>query len=206
LTAPRQLCRRCGVQVNPLAQQADGCPFCRRHPLRVTATVTLGPYAGPLRTAIVRMKRPSEQCLTHAIGCLLAQRATATGVRVDLVLSVPTHWTKRLLRGVTAASQLAESMAGACEVPWNPRCLQLVRRTQKQSLMELPDRRRNVAGAFRVRVRGRGELRRKTVAVVDDIMTTGSTLNEITSCLRRAGAAAVVAVVAARAMRSSTPR
>ena len=199
VTDPARLCRRCGVQVSPLVQRDGGCPFCRRGQLRFAQTVTLGPYAGSLRTAIVRMKRPAEQCLTHAVGCLLADRALATSARFELVVAVPAHWSRRLLRGAPPAAQVAEAVARRCNVPYRGRLVRQVRRTRKQSLLDPLERRRNVRAAFQIRAPA--EVRRKPVAVVDDIMTTGATLNEIARCLRRAGAAGVTALVVARAER-----
>lgn len=196
-TEPTELCRFCGIKVNPLAQQNDGCPFCQRAKFRFSSIVVLGPYEGSLRTAIVRMKRSSEQCLTHAIGNLLADRAIATAASVDLVVPVPMHWTRQLIRGSSTAARLAEAFAMALNVPCRCGIVRQRRRTKKQSLLAIAERRRNLAGAFRVK--NAMTVRDKHIVAMDDTMTTGTTLNELSRCLQRAGAAKVTAVVAARA-------
>ena len=109
------------------------------------------------------------------------------------------HWTRRVIRGSCTAERLGIAVADVTGACWQPSLVLQQRRTKKQSLLELADRRRNLAGAYKVTTRI--DLKHKNVAVVDDMMTTGTTMNELARCLRRAGAQKVTAIVAARPLK-----
>lgn len=164
--------------------------------------IALGAYDGELRQTIVRMKQSIEQSLTFRIGQLLGDRAAAmlADDRLDILCPVPMHWLRRILRRTSSAETLARSAAGRLKIPVHPRLVLCTRQTQKQSLLPQDKRRANVAGAFRVE--RRRHVRGLHVGVVDDLMTTGATLDEIARALKGSGARRVTALVAARAART----
>ena len=95
------------------------------------------------------------------------------------------HWTRRLLRGVNGPELLAEAVAGSMRLPIDTRLLSCRRRTKKQGTLLPSARRLNVHGAYGV-ARG-GSLAAKRVLLVDDVLTTGATLDELARVLQRAG-------------------
>lgn len=114
---------------------------------------------------------------------------------VDAVTFVPTHWTRRLARPFHAAELLASAISVSLSIPR----VALLRRTRggpHQTGLSFTARVENVRGAFAVR-RGT-RLEGATLMLVDDVRTTGATVEECTRVLLRAGAAKVYAVVAAR--------
>jgi len=194
-------CPLCGRHAGPHTAGPDGCLFCRQYPVRFDAAVRLGPYEGPLKDLILRCKYGRQEFTAQVLGRLLAERLALApwGDLVDLVVPVPLHWGRRISRGFNQALVLAQEVARA--VPGaGAKVVQRLRRvrpTPHQSSLPSGRRHRNVRGAFAVRhaagVKGRH------VLLVDDVMTSGTTVAECTRVLQGAGARAVYVAVAATA-------
>jgi ComF family protein len=194
-------CPLCGRRAGPHTVDAQGCMFCRRYPVRFDGAVRVGPYEDLLRTLILRCKRHRRVEIGPHLGRLLAERAAAApwADLVDEVVPVPLHWGRRVRRGFNQAVVLAQTVAGALAAARPRRARPRLRRTRPtphQANLSAAQRPRNVRGAFAVRGRAR-DLAGKRVLLVDDVMTSGTTIAECTRTLLRAGADAVyVAVVA----------
>lgn len=186
LDAEPHRCLRCGA--------TGGCRGCRRI---ADGIVLLGGYADGLRLAVLRGKRPSGEPTVAALGRLLVERHrdTLAAWRIDVVVPVPMHWTRRCLRGTNAAVGLADAVAAALGVPRRA-VLRRVRATEMQNRLPAEGRPANVRGAVSSRA-----VTGARVLVVDDVTTTGATLAECRRTLVAAGAAAVYAAAVARADR-----
>ena len=113
---------------------------------------------------------------------------------IDVFMSVPLHWTRRLARGYNQAQVLIRASQSSRH--HTCRVLKRVRQTRIQPLAGSTSARlRNVAGAFQI-VHA-DAIRGKTVALVDDVKTTGATLNECARVLKQAGARHITAIVLA---------
>lgn len=196
-TDPLPCCPRCAQTVGPHANTAEGCTECRSQSFAFDRAFRFGPYEGPLREAVLRLKHLNGEGLADLLGRAFAEsrgadlRAAGTGC----VVPVPLHWWRRWTRGYNQAEAVARELAAGLGVPML-RALRRTRRTPQQLQPSREARRENVRGAFRA-VRGATVLG-KTVLLVDDVMTTGSTLHEAARTLRAAGAAEVVVAVLAR--------
>ncbi len=115
---------------------------------------------------------------------------------VDVVTAVPLFWRRRLARGYNQAALLAGDLARRLGRPFEGRILRRVRSTDTQTHLTARERATNVEGAFQVRRPARIEQRR--VLLVDDVMTTGATVNECARVLMKAGAGRVDVVTVAR--------
>lgn len=204
VVVPRVACKRCGTTVENLASagpdDASGsCRHCRNARFEFDAVMALGSYRDELRSTVLRMKRPAGEALAVTMGRLLAHECSAALEQFapTVILSVPMHWTRRIARGTNSPELLAAAVGRALEVRVAWRGLVRRRRTAHQNELLPEHRAENVRGAFRVGLARR--FRGDRVLLVDDVLTTGSTANEIARVVRRAGAAAVAIAVLARA-------
>lgn len=192
-------CPRCALPLRKAAASELGCPHCHGEQLYFSRAWALGDYAGELRAAALRMKRARDEGLSAAIGQLLWSRhgQSIADWRPSIVLPVPMHWIRRSMRGTNSAATLAETIARRLQLRHRSSLVARRRYTQPQSGLSPAERLSNVRGAFRLRRRHR--LVGASVLLVDDILTTGATCNEIARLFRRAGAERVALAVAARA-------
>ncbi len=131
---------------------------------------------------------------------LIERRRCSADDRPDVLCQVPMHWLRRLMRQTSSAETLARAAANRMKLPLRLRLLRCARQTKKQSLLRHDERRANVAGAFRLERPDR--VHELHVGVLDDLMTTGATLDEVARTLKHAGARRVTALVVARAVRA----
>jgi len=192
-------CPRCGQFGQRHGGDGTACLRCREAKFRFDSVISLGWYRGDLREAILTMKRPSGECLSTGIAQLLAVRREhlLRGFDADCIVPIPMYWGRRIWRGVNSAQVLSEELSRQVGVPVLTGVLVRNRNTRPQKDLGHAERFRNVRGAFSLR-RGYG-LGGTRVIVVDDVMTTGATCNEVTKVLKKGGVNAVCAVVVGRA-------
>lgn len=152
-------------------------------------------YQSPMDEVIQALKFRRLEYLADPLAALAAPAARRAVLRaggVDAVVPVPLHWGRLWRRGYDQAALLATALARHLDLPVS-RPLYRTRSTPAQSLRGRDQRRRNLAGAFGVRRRQLGaRLRGQRVLLVDDVITTGSTLEAAADCLRRGGAGVVL--------------
>ncbi len=189
-------CWRCGEA----GGAADGCRYCPQRPHDWRQIAILSSYAGGLRAAVLRAKRPAGDDVSAALASLIVRKHgdTLASWEVGRVVPVPMHWLRRSIRGTSAADELSRRIACLLGLP---HCRALVRHraTRMQNELPIADRPLNVQGAFRCRRRLDGE----RILLVDDVVTTGATLSACCRGLLAAGAATVDVAVVARADRST---
>ena len=203
----RNRCLRCGQPAGPHveADVETGCSHCQHLPQAFQRVERLGLYEGGLREACVRGKGAIAQPLTWALGEWFGEcrgeSLAALGTR--LVVPVPQHWTKRITAGHNQAETLAVVLGRYLRVPLGRHILRKTRRTPDQSSLSAASRRANLNGAFRVRRRAR--LEGLHVLLVDDVLTTGTTVHQAARALKQGGvgrvSVAVLAVVPVAANR-----
>jgi ComF family protein len=189
------------------------CPGCRRALLRLApgfetaapapleSWVAAVAFEGEAAAWLRRFKYPQPGLFgldpaAEAVAEALIREAgdRVPGPAPDLVVPVPLHPIRLRQRGFNPAALLASALGRDRGLPVDPAALARIRNTPSQTQLPRLERARNVSGAFRPRRRtlpGR-------VWLVDDVVTTGSTLQEAARALRRAGARRIVAVCAAR--------
>jgi ComF family protein len=202
----------------PWRQEGGACLECwARLPwtpgLRRTASGSLSSvlwaadYDGDVRRLIQILKFESWPPLARPLGLQAAERlAPLLHPRPDLVVPVPLHWRRRLRRGFNQSHLLAQSVAGELALPLSAGLLRRVRAGRAQIGLGRQARLHALADTFRAgatpgwpqRSALRAGLAGGTVLLVDDVTTTGATLEACAAALRRAGAGAVVGLVIAR--------
>jgi ComF family protein len=200
LVPPGQFqCRRCGADIGIALPDAIDCARCRREKYRFQRVVCLGRYRDTVREVVLRMKRRAEEPLTFEMGRLFIEfrRDELASLNADVVVPIPMHWTRRLVRGVNSAELLAGSVARSLGLPLAARALARTRRTKVLAELSRAERKKTMRGAFCLA--RRSDVRGARVLLVDDVLTTGTTCDTAARVLRDKGADAVFAAVIARA-------
>ena len=181
-------CPRCA-----LASPAGAlCGRCLSQPPAYDATVAALAYGFPADVLVQALKFHGERALAPLLGNVLLQCPLDRAV--DFLVPVPLSSARLRSRGYNQALEIARGIATACGTRLAPELCERSRETALQMELPLKERERNVRGAFHCpRLIGGA-----TIAVMDDVMTTGATLDEMAATLKRAGAARVVNWVVAR--------
>ena len=188
-------CYRCGRDAGKFAMLGGTCPDCRGKEICFDRIARAGVYEQNLRKMILAFKNGRTE-LDSVLGFLANSALQGGGFfsDIELFVPVPLHWSRRFVRGYNQSQVLA----GKLKHPTAKISTDLVRirRTKAQPTMPSPAARaRNVAGAFAVRYRH--DFAGRKICLVDDIKTTGATLNECSKTLKQAGASKVFALVLA---------
>lgn len=189
-------CPRCAIPYEHPDTHGE-CGACQKRPPAFARAIALYRYAPPMDHFIRELKFHRQLGLAQLLGERLARRLVPETARPDRIIPVPLHGARLRERGYNQALEIARPVAQALGVALDFRSLVRVRATAPQTGMTVAARRKNLRNAFRLRdpatVRGRH------VALVDDVMTTGSTVQAAAQCLRQAGAETVEIWVVARA-------
>ena len=188
-------CRRCGRDVSKYALLGGACPDCQGKEIHFDQISRSGVYADALSKMILAFKKGRTE-LDSTLGFLANAALQGSGFYDDIefFVPVPLHWFRRLTRGYNQAQVLVKKLKyPSAKINTD---LVRIRYTKSQPMMATAAARaRNVAGAFAVR-RGH-QFTDRNVCLVDDIKTTGATLNECAKTLKEAGASKVFALVLA---------
>jgi len=202
-----QLCDACqehvpwlGPEVCPLCavprRSGWPCGRCRDDPGRLDGVRAACRFDGLARQAIHELKYRGVRSRADLLADFVVQPIEARPLSMELLIPVPLSDRRRRERGFNQAELIAQALAGRIGVPIAADCLRRGRHTAPQVGQNAADRSTNVAGAFICSAPGAVCGRR--VGIVDDVMTTGSTLRACADALRAAGAARVFGVVVAR--------
>ncbi len=193
-SVPQPVCIRCGKPV----QEPGRCPVCRDGSFQIAAIRAAAVYREPVSQVIHEFKYNGRKELGQPLGELLAAYWRARTVSVDLVIAVPLHKARLKERGFNQSQLLAETLCRLAGLPLlQPEVLRRERETQQQVHLGPEERRQNVSGAF---VWSGPALAGARVLLIDDVATTGATLEACGETLHAGGAGRVWALTVARAL------
>jgi ComF family protein len=186
-------CRRCA---RPLPSETMTlCRPCQRRAPPFEAAIAAFRYAAPVDQAIQGLKYHADFLAARWLGEALAEAVVARSMSpADLLLPVPLHHGRLRQRGYNQSLELARHTGRQLQIELRPLAARRLRATEDQIGKTAHERRRNLRGAFAVD----RTVQARHVALIDDVMTTGSTLAELARACRRAGAASVQVWVVAR--------
>jgi ComF family protein len=200
LVSNRYSCQRCAMPV-PIVLPNDSCSRCREHRWNFSRVVALGHYQGKLREAVILCKKIRFECLRYALAVEMLRRLRDQIPELlaqdVVILPVPNHWTRSFARTAPTADSLAQLLSGLSGWPVLSGMVSRTRRTRKQGMLSLAERQENVRGAFRVN-RPKA-LTGRHVVIVDDVLTSGATADELAKQLRLAKPFEISVVAIARA-------
>ena len=189
-------CRTCGDPLpswRTISVAESTCARCRRKPPLLTIARALGAYEGSLRAIVHALKYGGRSTLARPLAARLREAGAEALAGADLVVPVPLHRSRQRQRGFNQAAEIARRLG----LPMQD-ALRRTRRTPAQADLPAARRHANVRGAFALA--RASSVSGRVVVLVDDVSTTGATLNACAAVLLTAGASEVRAVIVARAV------
>lgn len=176
-------CRICAL---PLEGNHHGfiCGRCQQHPPAYNSSSIPFRYEPPVSQLLTQLKFQRRLAYARLLGDLMATALWERNLPVpELLIPVPLHALRLRERGYNQALELARPISRHLQVPLDYSTCQRVRATAAQSDLKADERRRNIKGAFHLRQ----PINARHVAIIDDVVTTGHTVNELARILRKAG-------------------
>ena len=196
---PKNSCPQCG-----LASNGDLCGSCISSPPDFDVTYSVFIYGFPIDAMMQRYKYGNMLSLSQTFGQLLNEKVRLGALNdnpIDLIIPMPMHPTRLKERGFNQAHEIAKVLcknhpSNNLKAKLDFKSAQRVKLTPPQASLPLKARVKNIKGAFKVT----NDLSGKRIAIVDDVMTTGASLNELAKTLKKAGASHVECWVIARTL------
>lgn len=191
LTRAEALCQNCAL---PLTTDSGYCGQCLSYPPAFSRCLIPFAYIYPLDRLIHRYKYRRQLTEGRALTNLLAEHLRAcyreeNELRLpELIIPVPLHWTRRLARGFNQTEVMGWQLARELQIPIDSRLCKRRRRTLAQRGLSREKRRNNLHSAFELRLGGEALLKGRCIALLDDVVTTGSTARALSALLINAGA------------------
>ncbi|WP_432579514.1 ComF family protein [Vibrio sinus] len=152
------------------------CGTCLSNPPLWHQLYCLSEYRPPLSVYLHKLKHGKQFWHASSLAQLLATRIDH---RPDTITYVPLHWRRQLVRGFNQSELLARQLSSLLDVPLERKLFTRVKPTSKQQRLSKTQRKRNVQQAFRLNHPPKG----KHIAIVDDVVTTGETVNQLVKLL-----------------------
>lgn len=196
----------CGTCRESIIPPADPCPVCagrmsghscgvcRGRAVYLTGTIALGEYTGVLKRMIASLKFNNNTRIARYFSGMAAEKLRCLENRVDFITAVPMSRKKKWKRGFNQSELIARKISRRLGIPFR-RLLEEKKGSGSQKILSITERFINTIGRYRVTAR---DLEGRSILIVDDVFTTGSTINECSRVLREAGCTSVYALVLAR--------
>lgn len=196
ISAPH--CAQCGEPFEIQLEQGSICVSCLDNPPDFTLSRSAMMYNDAARAMILSFKHGDKLHIAKNFTPWLVNAGRDIWPHVDVIVPVPLHYWRLLKRRYNQAAIIADHMGREKSLPVIKNALIRMRYTVSQGHKKRKDRQDNVAGAFAVRPKRRSLIEGKSVLLIDDVQTTGATLNECTKILLENGASAVHILTVAR--------
>lgn len=187
-------CLHCGKPLNEQYTES-ACPDCRKGVFYYERAYSCFAYSGMGKELIYKLKYEGKVRLAGVIAGLMQDRLRTEGLKADAVVPVPMHKKKLEARGFNQAHLIALELGERMNKPVID-CLERIRETKEQYNLDKTRRYLNIVDAFSVKLMYNID-KYKSILLVDDIYTTGSTVNECSKVLKHSGAGTVYVITAA---------
>lgn len=194
---PYQLhgCPRCGIFLNESFPAGLECGSCQNNPPHFDSTKSLFRYQDGVRHLICALKYNNNYACARLLGELMAVQLTTLEEMPQALIPVPLHVHRYRQRGFNQAIEICQPLARNLEIPMDTGSCFKRRSTTPQSELSSRQRRENLKLAFATN----GDLGYEHIAIVDDVVTTGTTVNELAKTLKQAGVSKIDVWTCARA-------
>lgn len=191
--------KRCVACALPIISQDTYCGTCIKKSPTFDSTIVACDYVAPFDQLVLTLKFGHRLAVARALADLLAKAVSASMKELpDIIIAVPLSRQRLAQRGFNQALEIAKPLVHLLDRPLYPRLLHRVRDTQAQTELHPDQRQKNILHAFSINDDYVDIIRDQHIGVVDDVMTTGATLQEVASCLKQHGVKRVTNMVFAR--------
>lgn len=192
------LCARCGAPFEIDVDAGQVCGACLADPPAYDRARAAIEYGDATRDFVLALKHQGRRDGLATFGGWMASAGAQLLSEADLLVPVPLHYRRLVVRGFNQSVWLAAAVSRQSGVPLGRDVLVRTRPTPSQAGLSADGRRRNVQGAFRVRPSRERRLKGRRVILLDDVLTTGATVEACARALKRSGAAEVDVLTLAR--------
>lgn len=194
---PTNSCPQCGLTSSSMV-----CGRCLNSPPDFDATKAIFLYAYPVDVMMQRYKYGNMLNLGNTFGDFLTEKVNVEDClkNIDLIIPMPMHPQRLKERGFNQALEIAKVLTKDCKEKLDYNSVERQTLTPPQASLPLKERIKNIKGAFKVKADKLDKLQGKRIAIIDDVMTTGASLNELAKTLKKAGASHVECLVVVRTL------
>ena len=197
ISEPR--CCICGQPFTTEMESVDFvCAQCASKKPYFDKAVSVFVYDDFSKKIILKFKHSDATYLAKMLTQWMFRAATLEIESSDLIIPVPIHFTKRLKRKYNQSELLAKKISDISNVKYEPRILDKIKQTSPQEGLSGNQRRKNVIGSFGVNEKYKHLLENKRILLIDDVFTTGSTVNECAKVLKKHSAKEIIVLTIAR--------
>ncbi len=195
--SPICICEPCALDMDYFNNRVNLLNLPEKHEPYCDGMICVGKYCDSLKDSLRRYKFGNKPSYYRAFGKLIALKVQNTEQlgKIDIIIPVPMHKNRQKQRGYNQAALIAGYAAGQLGIRSENNLLIKTKETRNQSLLSKTERLANLEGVFKVVSPGR--VAGKNILLVDDIITTGNTVNQCSKALKYAGAGKVIAGVIA---------
>ncbi|MFH1854368.1 MAG: ComF family protein [Candidatus Omnitrophota bacterium] len=193
-------CLKCGRQVLGGLESENLCPDCRKSCIYFDKAISVFQYGDTLKELVHNFKYNKITCMVKEFSELTTafMKQHDIGRNIDIVLSVPMHPARLFKREVNPSDILARNIAKKLGIRYSGTSLIKTKNTCPQNKLNRHKRIKNIKGSFSLSKRGETDLRHKNILLVDDLFTTGATVNECARVLKKSGSGRVDVITLAR--------
>ena len=202
ISAP--LCACCGTPFEIEAEAGALCAACLRAPPAYRRARAAVLYKSVGRDLVLALKMADRTWIAPVLGEWMARAGGEMLADADLIAPVPLYRWRLIARRFNQSALLGAMLSRDCAATWMPDLLVRARATKSQARLSASERRKNVQGAFRLRQRHADMVTGKSVLLIDDVITTGATVEACVRALKRGGARSVDVLTLARTLDRST--
>ena len=180
-------CKTCGI---PLEETQSICGQCLNSKPDVDYSISLFHYESPIDYLITELKFSHKLSHAKILGSLLKQHLLNNSLHdsyPEAIIPVPLHKKRLIKRGFNQSLEIAKEVTEALEIPIHNNIVQRDKATQAQSELDLKQRKRNIKGCFKLSNKNEMMPAYSHIVIIDDVVTTGATTNELAKVLKLAG-------------------
>lgn len=195
-----QKCSICGRPLDTIVPGMAVCGSCLKDPPPFHQAISILKYNDISKKLILAFKHGDHLELTDLLIKLISQNSFHIIEQNDILIPVPLHWTRLQKRKYNQSAIIAQKLAIKYKKTYEPETLKRLKATKSQGHLSPQKRKENVKGCFIIK--NPAKIRGKTVLLIDDVYTTGSTVNECAKILLKAGAKQVDVLTLAKVVKN----